>query len=74
MGQDGGDVQPVGTGHTVVALVTRNGRILVDQVGRFIQELFLLFLQFYQGGIGADVVLQMLQIGHATEAGQYLLV
>ena len=71
MQQDAGDVQPVGAGHAIVAVVAGDSLVLHHQVGGLLQEGELFVRQGLQGRIGAQVVLQMLHVGHAAQYGQH---
>lgn len=71
MQQDGGYVYSVRARHTILAVVARDGLILHHQVCRFLQEGKLIVRQGMQRRIGAQVVLQMLHIGHTAEDSQH---
>ena len=65
------NINTIRTRHAIFAIVTGYRRILHHQIGRIIQELDIRFRKRFQWGIGAQIVLQMLQIGHAAQNGQH---
>ncbi len=56
MREDGRDVQPVGAGHTVVALVAGNGIEVIDVLGYLHEEGILFFRDGFQRSERRDIV------------------
>ena len=71
VGEDGGDVDAVGTGHAVLAVVAGDERVLLDELGSLEEEVTLLVGEGYEGAEGVEVVLQVLHIGHAAEGCEH---
>ena len=72
MQQNGGNVQSVGTRHAILAVVARDDRIGKHYLRRIFQQSQLFFRARVEGGIGAEIVLQMFHIRHAAQYRQYL--
>ena len=71
MGEDRRDVQSVGAGHAVLAVGAGDGGVAEHHLCRILQQGELLPGELLEGGIGADVVLQMLHVGHAAQHGEH---
>ena len=69
--EDSGDVDAVGTGHTVLAVVAGDERVLLDELGSLEEEVTLLVGEGYEGAEGVEVVLQVLHVGHAAEGCEH---
>ena len=72
MYQHGRDVYAIRTGHAVLAVVARDGGVLIHQVGRLLQKLKILVGQWHERGVSAQVVLQVLHVGHSTQYGEHI--
>ena len=68
MYKDSWNVNTIGTGHTVFAVIAGDGLETNDTLGHvFVQVGLLLFRQRLQRTIGEQVVFQVFHEGHATE-------
>ena len=68
--EDGRDVYTVWARHAVFAVVAWNCRICHHQIRRLFEEIKLVLIQRYERGVGLDVVLKVLHVGHAAENTQ----
>lgn len=69
--QNARDVEPVGAGHAVLAVVARNGRVAQQCLRRLFEEFAVGVGQLVERREGAQVVLQVLHVGHAAQYGQH---
>ena len=69
--EDGRNVDAVGAGHAVLAVVAGDGVVTHDFVGDAVEELLLLVGQLLQRGVGAQVLLEVFHIGHAAQHRQH---
>ena len=65
-----GYVDAVGAGHAVLAVVAGDGRVFVHLAGSLLEEGLVIIGQGHERGVGADIVLQVLHVGHAAENRQ----
>ena len=65
------NVDAIGARHAVLAVVAWDGGVFEHQLGGIEQELLFLLGERNQRRIGADVVLQMLHVGHAAQYGEH---
>ena len=70
MRKDFRNVQSVRTRHTIFTLRTRNQIGMEHQIGNRLERLLLFIGKRSQRLEGADVILQMLHIGHTAQNGQ----
>ena len=71
MGEDARNVQPVGTRHAILAGRTRYRRIFQHRLRRIFEQGKFLVRAHIERGEGADIVLQMLHVGHTAQYGQH---
>ncbi len=69
--EDGRDIEPVRTRHTVVAFVARDGLKVDDVRGDAHKEFVLLSAYRLQRGVGGGILYQMLHIGHSAEYAKH---
>ena len=67
--QDRRNIQSVRAGHTIFAIVAGDGVELHHLCGRLLQEGEVLLRERFQRGEVAQIVLQVLHAGHATQHG-----
>lgn len=67
--QDRRNIQPVGAGHTIFAIVAGDSVELHHLCGRLLQECEVLLRERFQRGEIAQIVLQVPHAGHATQHG-----
>ena len=72
MSEDTRDVDSERTWHAVLAARAVNQRIALDKAGSLVKECELLFCQRLEMLECADIVHEMLHIGHTAEDGEYL--
>ena len=65
MAEDGGNVDAIGAGHAVVAVVAGHEGILHDVVGSIKEHLHFFFAQRLEGRKGTQVILEMFHVGHS---------
>ena len=68
--EDGRDVDAVWARHAVFAVVAWNCRIFHHKIRCLFKEIKLVLIQRYERGVGLDVVLKVLHVGHAAENAQ----
>ena len=72
MQQNGWYVYTIRTWHAILAIVARNGGILLYQLGRIEEELGLVLRQRHKGRERTHIILQMLHASHTAEHGKYI--
>ena len=71
VGEDRRDVQPVGAGHAVLALGAGHGGVFEHQLRGIFEQCQFPVSAGFERRVGADVVLQVLHVGHAAQHGQH---
>ena len=69
----GGNIDAIGTGHTIVAFVAWNVLEVIDVFGNLHEECILFFRDGLQWSVGGDIVTKMLHVGHTAECGEHTL-
>ena len=70
--ENGRNVYTIGAWHAILAIIARDGGILLYEFGCVEEELRLFFRKGHKGRERAYVVLQVLHVGHTAEHGKHI--
>ncbi len=71
VGEHTGDIDAIGARHAVLAVVARDGVVAHNLVGNAIEEVLLLVGEFLKRAVGAQILLEVLHIGHAAQHSEH---
>ena len=71
VGEYARNVDAIGARHAVLAVVAGNGVVAHNLVGDAIEKVLLLVGEFLKRTVGAQVLLEVLHIGHAAQHGEH---